>query len=81
MPGGSDKSNEGKLIVLFRSTGEVMKAESALKEARLPVMLRPVPKHISSDCGVCIEFDPGIYENVVRVLNKNKIYFARITSI
>ncbi len=81
MPGEADRTGEEKLIALFRSTNEAMKAESVLKEAHLPITLRPVPKHISSDCGVCVEFPPDVRENVVLVLKENKIQFFEITPI
>ena len=43
-------------VVLFDSVSHVMKAEKVLKEAGIPYKLIPVPKSISSDCGVCVRF-------------------------
>ncbi|MBP7584454.1 MAG: DUF3343 domain-containing protein [Spirochaetes bacterium] len=47
------------MVVLFRAVSHAMKAERVLKERGIPIKLIPVPKHISSDCGVCIRFAPA----------------------
>ncbi|TAL39128.1 MAG: DUF3343 domain-containing protein [Spirochaetes bacterium] len=33
-----------------------MHAENLLKRAGVPVKLIPIPRHLSSDCGVCLRF-------------------------
>jgi len=43
-------------VVLFGSTQRVLKAEKILKKAGLTIKLIPVPRQISSDCGVCLRF-------------------------
>ncbi|MBA4417829.1 MAG: hypothetical protein C0392_07955 [Syntrophus sp. (in: bacteria)] len=45
-------------VALFESVSHVMHAERILKEAHVPHKLIPVPRIISSDCGVCIRFLP-----------------------
>ncbi|MDD5723485.1 MAG: DUF3343 domain-containing protein [Syntrophales bacterium] len=46
-------------VVLFDSTSEALLAEKLFKKAGIPHKVIPVPRHISSDCGVCIRFsDP-----------------------
>jgi len=42
--------------LLFDSIHYVMKAEERLKKAGIVIDLVPVPKEISSDCGMCITF-------------------------
>jgi len=44
-----------KVICLFPSIHFVLKAEKALKARGLKPKLIPVPKEISSDCGMAIE--------------------------
>jgi hypothetical protein len=46
------------LVALFKAVSHAMKAERVLKEKGVPIKLIPVPKYISSDCGVCIRFTP-----------------------
>lgn len=45
-------------VALFQSVSHVISAERILKEALVPHKVIPVPRKISSDCGVCIRFLP-----------------------
>ncbi|MBA4422834.1 MAG: hypothetical protein C0390_06985 [Syntrophus sp. (in: bacteria)] len=42
------------IVFLFASVSYTLKAEKILKEQRIVHKLIPVPRHISSDCGVCL---------------------------
>jgi hypothetical protein len=46
------------LAAFFKSVSHVIYAERLLKEAHVLNKIIPVPKKISSDCGVCIRFLP-----------------------
>ncbi|MDW8003005.1 MAG: DUF3343 domain-containing protein [Deltaproteobacteria bacterium] len=48
--------NEGYLFALFNSTSHVLAAEKILKNRGIPYKLIPVPRTLSSDCGICIRF-------------------------
>lgn len=59
----------------FKSVSYAMKAESILKKNNISFKTIPVPRSISSDCGICIRYNrddneitcallKGIYENV-----------------
>jgi len=41
-------------VVLVYSTSHALRAEKVLAEAGIPCKLIPVPRQLSSDCGVCI---------------------------
>ena len=41
-------------VILFNSTGHAIRAERVLQMAGIACKLIPVPRHISSDCGVCL---------------------------
>jgi hypothetical protein len=43
-------------VVLFQSISSALRAERLLKKAVMRYKLIPVPRHLSSDCGVCIRF-------------------------
>jgi hypothetical protein len=45
-------------VILFDSVSYALKSEKILKQKKIPFKLVPVPKSISSDCGVCIRFTP-----------------------
>ncbi len=61
---------DGKIycVALFDSVSHVMKAEKLLKEAGVQYKIIPVPKSISSDCGVCVRFLPEQKEAIMEVL-------------
>jgi hypothetical protein len=44
-------------VMLFKSVSYALKAEKILKREGLPHKLIPVPKQISSDCGICLRFE------------------------
>lgn len=48
--------NEGDYIAVFNSIHRVMKAEQFLKERRLPILLIPAPRSVSSDCGLALRY-------------------------
>jgi len=43
-------------VVLFQSISSALRAEKLLKKEGIAHKLIPVPRHLSSDCGVCIRF-------------------------
>ncbi|MDY0186955.1 MAG: DUF3343 domain-containing protein [Syntrophus sp. (in: bacteria)] len=56
------------VVFLFPSVSYVLKAEKILKDQGIDLKLIPVPRHISSDCGVCIRVDADRKERVVGAL-------------
>lgn len=46
------------LIALFHSVSHVIRSERILLEMGIPHKIIPVPKKISTECGVCIRFLP-----------------------
>jgi hypothetical protein len=42
------------IVFLFPSVSYALKAEKILKEQGIAHKLIPVPRHIGSDCGVCL---------------------------
>jgi hypothetical protein len=55
-------------VALFDSVSQVIKAEKVLKQAEIPHKIIPVPKIISTDCGVCVRFLPEQKETIIEVL-------------
>ena len=52
--------DKGEFVVaLFQSVSVAMKAENALKAAGVSYKLIPVPKEISSECGICVRLLPA----------------------
>ncbi len=55
-------------VLLFKSVSYVLKAEKILKQGGLPCKLIPVPKTISSDCGVCLRIEANMKEKIIASL-------------
>jgi hypothetical protein len=64
-------------VALFDSVSHVMKAEKALIKAGLAHKIIPVPRKISTDCGVCIRFLPELKDELENALSGE----VRINSI
>jgi len=44
-------------VILVYSTSHALRAEQVLQQAGIGCRLIPVPRHLSSDCGVCVRFE------------------------
>ena len=59
---------DGDFVAVFQSIHKVMKAEKLLKEKKLPVLLIPEPRALTSDCGLALRYGPDAREAVEEVL-------------
>ena len=62
-------------VVLVDSTSHALRIEKLLGMVGLPCKLIPVPRHLSSDCGVCVRIMKSDSEKTHALLNENKIVF------
>jgi hypothetical protein len=44
-------------VALFPSASDALRAEKVIKERGIPAKLIPVPRQLSSDCGVCLRIE------------------------
>ena len=65
-------------IVLFDTTQAAIKAEKALDKAGIRIKLIPVPRHISSNCGISLRFDLSVASRVKSVLVTENVPFASV---
>lgn len=68
-------------VVLFDSTSAALLAEKLLKQGGLPYKVIPVPRDISSDCGVCIRFPSEKREQVEAALAAGRVAFREIRAL
>ena len=61
--------NDIYIVALFQSVSLVMKAEQILKESGVVFKIIPVPKTLSSECGVCIRFLPDYRDALTQALD------------
>lgn len=55
-------------VILFDSVHHALRSEKILKEMGIPHKLIPVPRHISSDCGVCLRFSADLRNRIEEAL-------------
>lgn len=56
-------------LFIFNSVHKVMRAEETLKSAGLDVRLMPVPRSLSSDCGLALAFPLADRERAAELLD------------
>jgi hypothetical protein len=68
-------------VVLFHSITGALQAEKRLKEKGIATKLIPVPRQLSSDCGVCLRFELKDESEVKRVLEEERMDIQGIHAI
>ena len=66
-------SDPNQSVVLVYSTSHAIRIERLLKADQTPCKLIPVPRHLSSDCGVCVRFANENRSTVDGVLERTGI--------
>lgn len=57
-------------VILVYSTSHALRAEKLLHMAGIASKLIPVPRHLSSDCGVCVRIAPPDREAAQQALQQ-----------
>lgn len=73
-------ANREYYVVLYKSVSHALLSEKILKNEGVPFKLIPVPKNISSDCGVCIRFMPEDRERIEKTLS-GKVEIEKIRTL
>ena len=69
------------VVIVVYSTSYALWAERVLREAEIPSKLIPVPRRLSSTCGVCVRIETGDREAAARVLEEAGLEFEGIHEI
>lgn len=67
-------------VMLFKSVNYALKAEKILKSCGIPHKLIPVPKQISSDCGICLRFEAQ-YRQAIETNLHSKAEFEEVRQL
>ena len=59
---------ENDYVAIFHSIHRVLKAEKILKKAGVDFLLIPVPRQLTSDCGLALRFAPETREKLLEIL-------------
>ena len=68
-------------VFLFYSTSGAIRAEKLAKETGLTVKLIPVPRHLSSDCGVCLRCESKDVLALRSLLERGQVEFEDIARV
>jgi hypothetical protein len=68
-------------VILVQSTGHAIRAEKVLNMANVPCKLIPVPRQISSNCGVCVRVERTDVDAAQAALEKNNVDFESMHEI
>ena len=67
--------NESTGVVLSESISHALRAEKLIKAAQITCKLIPVPRHLSSDCGVCLRFNTEAKDQIENILQGKLDFF------
>jgi hypothetical protein len=67
---GKPMVRDQDLVAIFHSIHKVMKAEKTLKLEGADILLIPVPRQLSADCGLAIRFAEQERERVEGILER-----------
>jgi len=59
---------ENDYVAIFHSIHRVLKAEKILKQAGVDFLLIPVPRQLTSDCGLALRCSPEVRAELLKTL-------------
>ncbi len=64
---------ENDYVAIFHSIHRVMKAEKILKKAKMKMLLIPVPRQLTSDCGLAIRYAEKDRVQIEEILSRENL--------
>jgi len=71
-------THDEHIVIIVYSTSHALKAEKVLQKAGITCKLIPVPRQISSDCGVCVRLRRVDQETALQALETSRVEFEGI---
>lgn len=65
------------IILTFVNTHAVIQAERELKTMQIPYQIIPTPRHISTECGMCLKIKNAHMQTVLEHLESKEIVPSR----
>ncbi|MBN1233904.1 MAG: DUF3343 domain-containing protein [Candidatus Coatesbacteria bacterium] len=69
---------EARSVILFYSSSAALKMESLAKSENLVVKLIPIPRDLSSDCGICLLVLNDDMEEIKTIIDNHRIEYEGI---
>jgi len=64
---------ENDYVAIFHSIHRVLKAEKLLKLEKQDFLLIPVPRQLTSDCGLALRFAPEVKDGLLSILGESDL--------
>lgn len=71
-------SSPPMVVILFHTSNHSFRAERLLKERGVACRQVPVPRHLSSECGVCLRLEAAEQAQAVAILLAAKVEMASV---
>jgi hypothetical protein len=68
-------------VVLFHTNSAVLRAEKIMLREGIKIKLIPVPRDLSSDCGIALRFDRSDEPCIREILEMANVSFGSIHSL
>jgi len=68
-------------VILMHSTSHAIRAEKLLYQAGIESKLIPAPRHLSSDCGVCLRIERADVEQARKTLEDSRMEIEGVHEI
>ncbi len=68
-------------VILFYSTSSALRMEKICKGKNISITLMPVPRHLSSDCGICLRFESINTSDILSLLTLNHVEYESIREL
>jgi hypothetical protein len=74
-------NNSPYAVLLVHSTSHALRVEKLLRGAGITCKLIPVPRHLGSDCGVCLRIHASDAEAVRQIVEAAQVDIAGVHQI
>lgn len=65
-------------VILLHATSHALRAEKLIRKAGISCRLIPVPRHLSSDCGVCVRLEQSNRKKAINILEEANIEYEGV---
>lgn len=65
-------------VILLHATSHALRAEKLIRSAGISCRLIPVPRHLSSDCGVCVRIKQSNREKAIDILEEANLEYEGV---
>jgi hypothetical protein len=70
-----------QVVILFHGSAHALRAEKVLQEGGIAAKLIPVPRQLSSDCGVCLRLSATDRDAACRAIRIARVEIAGVHAL